>query len=192
MKILKKHIDWNDFLNFVIVVFILMGIELLIMNFISVRTTMTSSMDPSFKVGGVQLDRAYFGEKLKRGTAIGFDYPYEDKVKHLGKRIIGLPGEEIKINKKGVYINGKLLNEPYVSKDANYDNIDATFVVPKDCYFVMGDNRNDSLDSRFFQEPFVHKSWITRITYATINKEGFSLEKGSSKSKYANLQIPNL
>ncbi|WP_227763512.1 signal peptidase I [Zhaonella formicivorans] len=66
--------------------------------------------------------------------------------KILIKRVVGLPGETISINNGLVYIDGMLLNEPYIYEKANHDF--GPYVVPKNSVFVMGDNRNNSYDSR--------------------------------------------
>ena len=70
------------------------------------------------------------------------------------KRVIGLPGDEIDLRDNGsgiyhLYINGVLVEEPYIAEPMQ-DKGDITypFIVPKGCYFVMGDNRNASTDSR--------------------------------------------
>jgi signal peptidase I len=88
--------------------------------------------------------------ELKRGDLITFLFP-KDRSKWYFKRIIGLPGETIEIRAGKVFINGQMLDEPYV--DEAYNKTKASFT-PKKIeeyqYFVMGDNRDNSSDSRYW------------------------------------------
>src|SRR5713226_3199916 len=117
---------------------------------------------------------------LERGDIIVFKYPFADH-QHFVKRVIGLPGDRLKVEDQRVYVNGKVLNEPYVVHDpsAGYDPLNYAFppmgnqlyaspvvmewaheikkylrgeeiVVPPGKYFAMGDNRDHSLDSRYW------------------------------------------
>jgi len=89
----------------------------------------------------------------RRGDLIVFRFP-EDPRRVFLKRVVGLPGEELEIRNKVVYVDGKVLEEPYVHF------LDETAVpfrddwgpreVPADSYFVLGDNRDNSRDSRFW------------------------------------------
>lgn len=67
----------------------------------------------------------------------------------LVKIIIGLPGDTIEINDSIVYINGNKISEPYIKEEMNLPYY-LKLKIPKDKFFVMGDNRNISLDSRYF------------------------------------------
>jgi len=116
----------------------------------------TASMEPTVKKGEVLWVNKfiYHFRKPERGDIIVFKSPVENKV--LVKRIIGLPGETIEIKNKKVYINGKELKEDYVEylrKEEILvgDNI-PEMVIPDDAYFVMGDNRDYSKDSRDWKD----------------------------------------
>jgi len=96
-------------------------------------------------------------KKPQRGEIIIFRYPLDTR-KDFVKRVIGLPGEKLEIRDKVVYINDEKLEEPYVQHTdpnvypkevSNRDNF-GPIIIPEGCYFVMGDNRDESLDSRFW------------------------------------------
>ena len=93
----------------------------------------------------------------ERGDIIVFMYP-EDETKDFIKRAIGLPGDTVEVRNKRVWINGELIAEPYVQHVdpailphhvQSRDNL-GPLTVPPHSYFVMGDNRDQSLDSRFW------------------------------------------
>lgn len=85
-------------------------------------------------------------EKLKRGDICGFYYGG----RVLCKRVIGVEGDKIDIDGEGtVFVNGKAVTEPYVkNKMLGDSDVDFPCTVPKDSYFVLGDNRRASVDSR--------------------------------------------
>ena len=91
----------------------------------------------------------YRFEPIERGDVVVFWYPL-DRSKSFIKRVIGLPGETVEIRQGAVYVDGKLVPEPYVP--AQYEDLSdfALVHVPKDSYFVMGDHRISSNDSRVF------------------------------------------
>lgn len=114
-------------------------------------------------------------EKVKRGDIIVFRYPVDIKQTFV-KRVIGVPGDRLRIENKQVYVNGVKLNEPYKYHKTEYidsyrDNFpgepntvvsapaekmlresvkNGEVIVPDNCYFAMGDNRDSSLDSRYW------------------------------------------
>jgi signal peptidase I len=114
-------------------------------------------------------------QDVRRGDIIVFKYPV-DPTKDYVKRVIGIPGDHIRLSNKDLYLNGKKMNEPYVvHKTAYLDSYRDNFptepntrlaegayrmlaenvkngevVVPSDYYFAMGDNRDNSLDSRYW------------------------------------------
>lgn len=117
--------------------------------------SMESTIEPKDRIFINRL--AYVSSQPQRGDIISFLYP-DDESQNFLKRVIGLPGETIEGKDGEIYINGELLEEAYI-KDKSYVDF-GPYEVPKDCYFVMGDNRNDSLDSRFWQNKFVAKEKI--------------------------------
>jgi signal peptidase I len=89
---------------------------------------------------------------VHRGDLVVFERPEGDSVgqiKDLIKRVVGLPGDRIEARDGHVYINGDLLEEPYLPDGTQTDNLTSQ-TVPEDHVFVMGDNRGDSMDSRVF------------------------------------------
>jgi signal peptidase I len=99
-----------------------------------------------------------FGEP-KRGDIVAFKFPDNEEEDYI-KRIIGLPGETIEGKEEDglVYIDGVPLEEAYVMDKINEDF--GPFVVPEDSYFMMGDNRLISEDSRDWDNKFVKKDKI--------------------------------
>lgn len=96
-------------------------------------------------------------EKIKRGDTVVFWYP-EDTSKSYVKRVIGLPGDRVRITDGYVYINGKKLAERYIPARYRGDQDWGPKTVPPDKYFVLGDDRIASNDSRAWG--FVPRSYI--------------------------------
>ena len=110
----------------------------------------------------------------ERGDIIVLRDP-RDPSTDLIKRVIGLPGETIEIVNGKVYINDRLLEEPYITTPWN-DSL-PKILIPPDEYFVMGDNRNNSLDSRSAQVGLVSKDLIigkATLTYLPLNRFGLA------------------
>ncbi|WP_129125850.1 signal peptidase I [Geomonas oryzae] len=93
----------------------------------------------------------------KQGDVIVFQYP-EDPSKDFIKRVIGVPGDVVEVKNKRVYVNGKLYANPHevhkeadlIPKEMNPRDFRDPVTVPPNSYFVMGDNRDRSYDSRFW------------------------------------------
>jgi signal peptidase I len=91
----------------------------------------------------------YHFEPIRRGDVVVFWYPL-DPSKSFIKRVVGLPGETVAIRAGRVYINGREIREPYVLPRYMDENSYPPVKVPKGEYYVMGDHRDDSNDSRMF------------------------------------------
>lgn len=113
-----------------------------------------SSMEPDFHNGEYLLVEklGYRLHQPARGDVIVFKYPNNPSVNYI-KRIIGLPGETVRVFESQVFVNGKILNEQYLSPDERTvvsQNPETPYEVAlnSDQFFVMGDNRQHSSDSR--------------------------------------------
>jgi signal peptidase I len=91
----------------------------------------------------------YRFEPIHRGDVVVFWYPL-DTSKSFIKRVIGLPGDTIDIRAGELYVNGKHIAEPYVPPSYFDDSSYGPITIPSDQYFVMGDHRDSSNDSRIF------------------------------------------
>ena len=103
-----------------------------------------SSMEPTLNNGEIVV--LIKTAKLDRGDLCGFSF--SNKI--LIKRVIGLPGDLIFIDDEGiVYVNGEILDEPYINEhELGECDIEFPYTVPENEYFVMGDRRETSIDSR--------------------------------------------
>jgi signal peptidase I len=88
---------------------------------------------------------AYLFSQPQRGDVIVFHYPL-DTSRDFIKRVVGLPGDTVQTTSTEVIVDGTVLREPYISQPFNFDS--STWKLGPDQYFVMGDNRDNSLDSR--------------------------------------------
>jgi len=105
------------------------------------------SMQPNLREGQFLIVNrlAYRTGVIQRGDIVVFEYPAAPQ-RDLIKRVIGLPGEQLEIVRGRVWINGQPIEESYVSEPGIYSQ--AATTIPPDHVFVMGDNRNNSNDSR--------------------------------------------
>jgi signal peptidase I len=149
----------------------------------------SESMDPTLQIGDFllvnkqafaprgPLDAVLPPSPVRRGDVVVFHYPVDPSV-HVVKRVVGLPGDRLRLRDGRLYVNGNAVQEPYAfygsampdafrdnfpalhSLDANVDPQwwrvmrrdvrDGELYIPPDRFFVMGDNRNDSEDSRYW------------------------------------------
>lgn len=117
----------------------------------------SGSMIPTLEVGDRVLVAKFWGwiTKPSRGSIYVFKYPV-DRDRDFVKRVIGIPGDVIDIRNGTVYINGTAIDEPYVKNKDTFtlrpNNIfpEVPFTVPEGKYLMLGDNRRNSADSRYW------------------------------------------
>lgn len=129
----------------------------------------TGSMKSTLDVGSelIAVDIKYVNI-ISRGDIIIFRCSADNDDIYI-KRIIGLPGEHIEIRNKSIYVNHstRKLDESYIYNDWEIDNDNYVFDVPENSYLVLGDNRNDSYDARYWniEDRYVNQNDIVGKAY---------------------------
>ena len=153
-KILKEILSYSK-----LILFSLLASLFIKENVAACAQIPTGSMEETVMTGSrVVINRmAYIFDEPERGDIVSFYYPDDGKTLYL-KRIMAVPGETIEGIDGYVYIDGAKLEQDYTSEkiDENF----GPFTVPEGCYFMMGDNRNNSWDSRYWRQPYVRKEDI--------------------------------
>lgn len=119
----------------------------------------SASMTNTIKIGDkvIASRLAYLFDTPQRGDIIVFRYP-DDESRLFVKRLIGMPGDTVEAKDGDLYINGEVIQEDYIKEKMDSDF--PQFTVPEDSYFMMGDNRNDSWDSRYWDHHFLTRGGI--------------------------------
>ncbi|MBR3436552.1 MAG: signal peptidase I [Lachnospiraceae bacterium] len=175
-KLPGSYTEEGDFFgsvrDYLVLIAIALGIALLVVHFVAVRSVVDgNSMNPtlnngdSLVVGRIQ----YVFSGPKRFDIVVFELK-DDPGTHYIKRIIGLPGETVQIREGAVYINGELLSEDVYgnAKILRPGRAYEPLTLGEGEYFVLGDNRNNSQDSRYIAPGNIAKSQIVGKAFLRI------------------------
>lgn len=145
-KILKAIIIYV----ILVVIFVVLFQTVFMLSFVP-----SSSMEGTIKTNSVVFSTMYDvdEEDLERYDILTFIAPDNPDVTYI-KRLIGLPGEVIEVKEGKVYADGVELDSSFINESQNQAG-DGIYEIPEGCYFFMGDNRNNSNDSRFWEKPYV-------------------------------------
>jgi signal peptidase I len=194
LKQKREKSTTNSLVEFVVIIAVALGLAIGIQQWLVKPFRIPSpSMVPTLEVGQrVLVNRigTHFGDP-ERGDVVVFKPPTGADTHQCGdpnktnqqpcgkptskksennfiKRVIGLPGDTIKIENNRAIVNGKPIDEPYINKGTscdNYCNLEEPITVPPDHFFMMGDNRGESDDSRVWGP--VPKDWIIGDAFFT-------------------------
>ena len=174
----------RETISFILYIAIVFLLTYLVIHYVGQRTQVSgTSMEYTLRDGdNLIVDKiSYRFHKPERYDIIVFPFQYEENTYYI-KRIIGLPGEKIQISEDGaIYINGKVLEESYgreVMEDPG--QAEEPIELDDDEYFVLGDNRNASSDSRdpsvgvIHEEDIIGRAWLRIYPF---DKMGFIRHK---------------
>lgn len=176
-KAMEKTSIWRELLSYLKIIVIAGGLALFLNKVVVVNAQIPSeSMEKTIMVGdrifGNRL--AYINQEPQRFDIVIFRLPDDESQLYI-KRVIGLPGETVEVIDGQVYIDGaeEPLDDSFVPEIPYGDA--GPYHVEEGCYFMMGDNRNCSEDSRFWEQPFVSRDQIEAkagFRYYPFNKMG--------------------
>ncbi len=159
-------VNFLDMLSILKTVLFVTAAMLLLNGFIIANALIpTSSMAPTIEPGDRVIGLRFL-KNYQRGDIIVFDDP-DTEGRYLIKRIIGMPGDRVSFLTEdngacSVFVNGKKLEEPYLPEPmllgTEFEDLSVT--VPDGSYFCMGDNRNNSMDARYWEHKFITKDKI--------------------------------
>lgn len=167
-KINKTKAFIREIIPYIAIVVIVLFVKSYIISPIQVNG---DSMDSTLKSGDIMILNKL---QYKRNGVERFDIVViKSHGTNIIKRVIGLPGDTVEVIDNKLYINGKHYKETYLDEDTitndfTLDELLGRNTVPKNSYFVLGDNREESLDSRYEEVGFIHEDDIEGLAKLTI------------------------
>ena len=155
---LKKQI--KEIFEWILILALAVVAAMLINRYVIIKAEVpTGSMEHTIEVDDciLGLKPAYLFNGPKRGDVVIFPYPDNPETTYV-KRVIGLPGETVEIKNGYVYIDGTPIEEPYLKEEMRGEY--GPYVVPEGSYFMLGDNRNSSQDSRKWKNTYLKEEDI--------------------------------
>lgn len=159
-------------------IFTLIVLSIIGLSRFSLNIVPTSSMDPTISTGSVTVGKIYKKGSVQRFDVVNIKMNASQAVQSnvkphmsLCKRVIGLGGEKVEIIDGKLYINDEYIEENFLS-DACKVGIFGPYYVPDGYVFIMGDNRNNSLDSRYLDDPYFSDDNIVSIVSYCFNSSG--------------------
>jgi signal peptidase I len=169
----------KEIISWILTVAAAVAVALLLNNFVLINARIPSgSMENTIQEGDRLIGNrlAYIKSNPQRGDIVIFKFP-DDETQNYVKRVIGLPGETVRVEDGKIYINDakEPLKEDYLKEKWTIETGPYVFQVPNDSYLVMGDNRNNSYDARYWTNTYVSKQKIlgkAACRYFPFNKMG--------------------
>ena len=157
----KEVISWLLSLAFVIVAVLFIN-NFIIVNAQVPSSSMENTIMPGNRLIGTRF--SYWFSEPERGDIVIFHYPLDEKIIYI-KRVIGLPGETVRIEDGKIYINDSEtpLDEPYLKEEWLVENTGFSYTIPEDCWLMLGDNRNNSADSRYWPQKALEEGLVSSI-----------------------------
>lgn len=175
----SKQAIVKEILSWVIPFVLALVVAVILKNYVIINADVpTGSMENTIMPGDRLIGNrlAYMNDVPERGDIIIFRYPDDEEELYV-KRVIGLPGETVDITDGKIYIDGasEPMEEVYLKEEWTVATGDYHFEVPAESYLVLGDNRNDSWDARYWTNTYVHLDKILGkavVTYWPLGNIG--------------------
>jgi len=138
-----------SYVRLVVIAFVIAFVlkEYVIVNAVIPSGSMEHTINTGSRVIGLRL--SYLFSDPQRGDIVIFEFPVDEDTLYI-KRVIGVGGDTVEIRDAEIYVNGEVIEEPYLPEEWVKENDGYVFEVPEGHYLMLGDNRNVSIDARYW------------------------------------------